>query len=260
MAKPDDDQPDVPNVSVDTVRPPAPSAGDLYSSATVLRQVPQELIEAARARRHGRAAGVPAAPPPPAVPTFDPFPTPTDDAPSLEVGYADDDEAPAYADEAPPTPRAFASFGGNAPHAAPSSSRPTTPGPDGFRIPPAGPSSRPTPVGVQPASDLLAQARPSAGGSSAPPTPQSLAASSAPPTPRVASVAPAVEHTPPRDIAQAPHAPRAPVADTLAELDEDRPAFVTVRPEARRALSVVGLVVMALVLAAALLLALRAFD
>ncbi|MEJ7730126.1 MAG: hypothetical protein WKG00_13005 [Polyangiaceae bacterium] len=95
MSKPEeDDEPQVPNVSVDTVRPPAPSAGDLYSSATVLRQVPQELIEAARARRRGRAPDVPEAPPAPPPPSFDPFPVPSDDMPSLEVGYTDaDDEA-----------------------------------------------------------------------------------------------------------------------------------------------------------------------
>src|SRR5687767_12139376 len=93
MSKPeDDDQHEVPNVAVDTVRPPAPSAGDLYSSATVLRQVPQELIEAARARRRGRPAEVPAAPPPPVMPSFETARPAHDDSPSLEVGYADADD------------------------------------------------------------------------------------------------------------------------------------------------------------------------
>src|SRR5687767_7090478 len=51
-----DDEDNAPK-QVDTVRPPAPEAGDLYSSATIVRPVPDDLLAAARAgRRNARAA------------------------------------------------------------------------------------------------------------------------------------------------------------------------------------------------------------
>ncbi|MEJ7730127.1 MAG: hypothetical protein WKG00_13010 [Polyangiaceae bacterium] len=55
------------------------------------------------------------------------------------------------------------------------------------------------------------------------------------------------------------HAAQAETAP-LAELDEERPAFMTVRQGARGALGAVGVLLMAVLLAAAVLLAIRAFD